>query len=229
MTPDGSSPIKLRGLEPFSKGGNRFCYVSPLDPSICLKVDQPHRSPNLRRERKSFLARLRPIRYFDENAQEAIALAELHKLVAGGKHPHLPRTFGLVETDLGWAHATDLVRDEDGRISQTLEMHLNSQGLSEEAVRAIREFKKAWLRTAPVTRELLPHNLLLRRGERESRLILIDGFGRKSLADRLPRALRERKASARLQSMNLRIEKFLALKENKRELPRRLSNLRRDQ
>lgn len=229
MTPDGSSPISLRGLVPFSKGGNRFCYVSPLDPSVCLKVDQPHRSPKLRRKRKSFLARLRPIRYFDENVQEAIALADLHKLAVGGKHPHLPRTFGLVETDMGWAHATDLVRDEDGRISQTLEMHLNSRGLNEEADEAIREFKNAWLRTAPLTRELLPHNLVLRRGERESRLILIDGFGRKSVANRLPRALRERKASARLESMDLRIEKFLTLKENNRELPRRLSNLKRDQ
>lgn len=229
MAGDKTTPIILNGLAPFSKGGNRFCYVSPLDPLICLKVDQPHRSPEMRRRKKSFSARLRPIRYFDENVSEVTALAKLHRMTPGGHHQNLPKSYGLIETDMGFAHATDLVRDVDGRISETLEMYLSRNGLDKDAIGAIDEFRDTWIRTALITRELLPHNLLIQKGKDGFRLILIDGFGRRTPANRLPVALRRIKVSTRLKNMEQRISLFLKRKEGCGELPQRLSNLDRDQ
>lgn len=227
MATTDEDPILLASREPFSQGGNRFCFVSPHDPSVCLKVDQPQRSPERRRRRKAGISRIRPLYYFDENAREAEALAKLHRHAPGGRHPNLPRTFGLVQTDLGPAHATELIRDSDGRISATLEMHLLRFGIDPPVSEAVNHFKTNWLITAPFTRELLPHNFVVKLGPGDNRLVLIDGYGRKHGFPQAPIVWRRKRAVARLKNLDRRIRDFLSRMEIGSNLPDRLKNLDR--
>lgn len=170
--------IELNKQEPFGKGGNRLCFVHPDDPSCCLKILQEHATPTKRRVKKRWLGRLRPLSSFDENLQELRALELCHERFAPSVLRHLPRSRGLFETDYGTAHGVDLIRDEDGRISQTMEQYVWENGLDSLMVEAINRIRQDWKHDIPSTRDLLPHNLLIKRVMGESSLILIDGYGR---------------------------------------------------
>lgn len=173
-----TTPIQLSQLEPFSKGGNRLCFVSPDDPNICLKVHQPERTPKLRRQRKSFPANLRPLVFFDENLQEHRSLQRHHNACPDAICRHLPATSGIVDTDLGNAHAMGLVRDENGLISQTIELYLWENGMDSRLTRALNAFRRDWMTAPPRSRDLLPHNLVLQLSADDSVIIIIDGYGR---------------------------------------------------
>ena len=60
--------LTLSKSSPFASGGNRDCYVHPLNPERCLKVIKKIRSPELRRAEKSFPANLRSLDSFNENS-----------------------------------------------------------------------------------------------------------------------------------------------------------------
>jgi len=172
-------PIPLANETPFSKGGNRLCFVHPGNSQRCLKVLNPTSTPELKRQGKRFPANLRPLRYFDENLQEYGALDAIHRNYPEEIRRHLPNTHGIVQTDLGHAHEVDLIRDRDGRIGQTLEQYLWNNSLDQTVEQAMAEFTADWLAGALPTRALLPHNIVVRHTDPGAVLILIDGYGRK--------------------------------------------------
>jgi hypothetical protein len=225
--PSGSL-ILLQSLVPFSKGGNRLCFVHPDAADTCLKVDQDHRTPAMKRRRKGFPGNLRPLRYYDENLQECRALETLHRQYPQALTRHLPRTFGLIETDQGLAHSMDLIRDEDGLISETVERILWRQGMDPLLERALDEFRRDWLNAAPPSRDLLPHNLLLRKAAGKGTVMLVDGYGRPG-GLRLPLFLRRRRALDKLQKLDERIGMVLRRKREGESPKERIGHLQRDQ
>lgn len=194
---------------------------------MCIKVDQSTRTPALKRQRKGLLGRLRPLTHYDENLQEWRALERLHGSYPIALTRHLPRSFGLVDTDQGIAHSMELVRDDDGLISETIERYLWVHGCDAQLTAALDEFRRNWLQAAPMTRELLPHNLLLRRQAAGASIVLVDGFGRPGRF-MLPRLLRRRRAAARLRGLDARIELVLQRRREGQDPKERIGHLQRD-
>lgn len=110
--------ILLDNREPCASGEDRLYFRHPEYKDRCLKVIRPDHTPEIRRSEKRFPANLRPLSLFDENLVEVAVLNYLQSSYQTQITKHLPRSFGLVETDLGrLAHETDLICDEDGLIS----------------------------------------------------------------------------------------------------------------
>lgn len=171
--------ILLKGQEPFASGGNRLCFRHPMNSERCLKVIRSDRTPAIRRSEKFFPANLRPLSTYDENLVEFTTLNFLHHNYPNQITRHLSRSFGLVKTDLGIAHETELIRDLDGRISQTLEQYIWENGMNSTVKQSIHIFKQDWSTKPPNTRDLIPHNFVIKLDTESARLILIDGFGRR--------------------------------------------------
>jgi len=222
------SIVHIQGLVPFSKGGNRLCFVHPDSADTCLKVDQANRTPAMKRQRKGILGRLRSLQHYDENLQEYRALRTLHRHYPESLTRHLPRTFGLVETDQGPAHSMELIRDGDGLISETLERYLWANGMDELLAQALAEFKADWLQSSPPSRDLLPHNLLLQKQGDKSTVVLVDGYGRHG-GWRLPYVLRRRRVLDKLRKFDERINIVLQRKHAGENPKERIRHLQRDQ
>lgn len=171
--------IDLNGCSPFSEGGNRWCYVHPNNPSRCLKVLKTGRVEQLR-ARASWYKRLRSARYFDDNLREADAHNQ--PAITSGRETvwqHLSRWYGLVDTSLGVAAETELILSR-GSVAPTLEHYLIEQGMTEAMQIAIDQFE-TWLRkTLLLTKNILPHNLVVQETPSGLRLVIIDGIGSSS-------------------------------------------------
>jgi len=220
--------VHIEGLVPFSKGGNRLCFVHPDAVNACLKVDQENRTPELKRQRKGLAGRLRPLRHYDENLQEYRALQALHQRYPESLTRHLPRTFGLVPTDQGMAHSMELIRDEDGLISETIERYLWANGMDELLRQALADFRQDWLQASPPSRDLLPHNLLLQKINGKGIVRLVDGYGRPT-GRRLPRFLLRRRVADKLRKLDQRIDVVLQRKRAGEDPKERIGHLKRDQ
>lgn len=220
--------IILKDTEPFASGGNRLCFRHLENRARCLKVIRPDRTPAIRRAEKRFPANLRPLSTFDENCVEAEVLNYLHDNYPIQITRHLPRSFGLVETDLGIAHETEIICDGDGRISQTLEQYVWENGINSTVEQAIRAFKEDWAVKPPRTRDLIPHNFVVRLDGRTAHLILIDGFGKKPvfrfpLADRSARS----RLGRRLKNFDYRVQLITQRKATGNGPMHRINNLKR--
>ena len=220
------SIVKLQDFEPFSQGGNRLCFVHPDRADVCVKVDQVDKTPELKRRRKGWIAFLRPLRHYDENYQESHALRQLHRHYPAITQ-HLPLSYGLVSTDQGVAHSMQLIRDDDGLISATIERYLWEHGNDLLSAQAIDEFKRNWLQASPPSRDLLPHNLLIQKLGSGARLVLVDGYGRPSRL-RFPRWIMRRRTIGKLRKLDRRIADVLQKKRMGEVPKRRVGILKRD-
>ena len=168
--------LRLGDREPFAVGGTRRCYVHPEDEALCVKVLRPDRTPEARRAAASGWRRLKRLPSFDDQRKEHRAYQRLKRL-GQLDYTHVPRFYGLVETDQGLGIVTALFRDSDGGFPKNLEQLLPS-GMSEPLQRAIGEFKDWLCRERFLTRDLLPHNIIAVADSRERfRLVIVDGIG----------------------------------------------------
>jgi hypothetical protein len=92
---------------------------------------------------------------------------------------HLAKWYGMVETNLGPASETELILN-DGEIAETLETYLFREGLTPEIQKALKTFE-TWLRTHLVlTKNIIPHNVVIKKENSSLILVIIDGLGCKS-------------------------------------------------
>ena len=177
--------LDLSEKQPFAIGDNRLCFRHPDDSGLCIKINRAGRAGRLRGQAPLY-ERLRREKHFDDNWQEFYAFQQ-PAIRTGGPElwRHLPRCYGWVETNLGPALISDFFADPSGDAAPTLEQYLKHHGRTPEIDEALDEFC-AFLRGSLVlTKNLLPHNLVVADLDRELRLILIDGIG---LATLLPLA-----------------------------------------
>ena len=162
---------------PFTIGGTRRCYVHPDDPSKCIKVLRPDRTALQRKRAAKGWRRLKPLASFDDQVKERRAYERLISRREELVFRHVPKYFGTVDTDMGIGIVTQLIRDFDGKFPATLEEALLLPATS-ELTSAVDQFKR-WLRDSLLlTRDLLPHNIIVvRRSEGVSRLMIVDGLG----------------------------------------------------
>jgi len=205
--------------------------VHPQHVDRCLKIHRPERTPTIRRQSKPFPGSLRPLRYFDENWGEAIQLKRFWEHYPEAIKKHLPRSYGTTETNLGSAHETDLIRDMDGRIAQSLEQYIWEHGIDSIAQKAIQEFTQNWITHPPKTRDLIPHNMVLQHTATGSRIRLIDGLGRPPTFSFFssPCKLSQSRATKRIRDLENRLEMILKAKEQQSPPPKyRLDGLNRN-
>ncbi len=170
------SVIELHDDLIFAGGGRRHCFLHPVDSGWCIKTLSERGDPAARRRSAVWYKRPRPLSMFDDNLRELESFHELEKL---GEEvwEHFPRCFGMHPTTRGRGIVTQLIRDEDGSVSQNLRDYVKEHGKT-MALRAALEPFFALLRCRVVlTRDILDHNLVVRTHADELTIFMIDGFG----------------------------------------------------
>lgn len=137
--------INLNEEASFAEGGNRKCYISPQDPDRCLKVLHKGLQEDLK-QRVPWYKKFKSDNYFDDNLREERAYSQkaLKDCNDLSVWDHLARWHGMVETNLGPASETELIRN-NSEIAETLESYLFREGLTVEITQAIQTFE-TWLR-----------------------------------------------------------------------------------
>ena len=172
--------INLDGVSSFAKGGNRRCYVSPINPKRCLKVLHENLLDKLK-ENSAWYRRLGKNAGLDDNLRERDAYNQraISSPINSSVWNHLAKWYGMVETNLGSASETELILN-DGEIAETLETYLFREGLTPEIQEALKTFE-TWLRTHLVlTKNIIPHNVVIKKENGSLFLVIIDGLGCKS-------------------------------------------------
>jgi hypothetical protein len=172
--------INLDGVSTFAKGGNRRCYVSPINPKRCLKVLHKNLLDKLK-ENSAWYKRLGNNAGLDDNLRERDAYNQraISSPINSSVWNHLAKWYGMVETNLGPASETELILN-DGEIAETLETYLFREGLTPEIQKALKTFE-TWLRTHLVlTKNIIPHNVVIKKENSSLILMIIDGLGCKS-------------------------------------------------
>ena len=109
--------------DPVGKGKERACFVHPDDPQKAIKVAHGDASEQSRRETR-----------FYQKLQKR-----------GGSDQHIPRFYGLCETNLGQGIVVDMIRDQDGEISRPLNWYLAEGYPIEEFEPYLAELKQSFL------------------------------------------------------------------------------------
>ena len=153
-----------------------MCFVHPDNPNRCLKITRPGILSKIKKN-KPWYKQLRSDESFDDNLREQNAY---NQKALKSNNPeiwnHLAKWYGMIETNIGIASETELIRNK-GEIAETLEEYLFRDGLTNEIKNAIEEFH-IWLREHLVlTKNLIPHNLVLASQEGKPIIKIIDGLG----------------------------------------------------
>ena len=168
--------IDLSGSTPFAEGGNRKCFIHPAQSDRCLKVIHPGLLEKIIKN-KPWYKKLRSKDSFDDNLREQEAYKQKALKANNPKvWKHLAKWHGMVETSLGMASETELIKN-NGKVAETLENYLFANGLTDEIKLAINQFHK-WLRENLIlTKNLIPHNLVIKKENGEIIIKIIDGLG----------------------------------------------------
>lgn len=201
---------------PFAQGGNRLCFVHPHDAERCIKVRRPDFTLQDLRRKKGFPKALLPLSHFDDNREEFAVISALARHPGEAAFEHVSRCYGFEDTDLGPGLVLELVRDADGRISETLKAQIWFDGYTPDCREAVEAFCTRWRELQIPSRDLLLHNILVQRDARGRirRLVVIDGLGSPNILPFtwLPATARQRKVERKIANLHLRIEQTLAKK-----------------
>lgn len=174
-----SKKLFLAASQPFAAGDHRLCYRHPHDENLCIKVNRQGKAQMLKAS-APFYKRFRSVDSFDDNQIEYRAFQQSAILRNTPEiWRHIPRCYGWVETDIGCGLVTDYYPSDNLNVpATTLEEYLKEFSVTPQLLSALKEFSAYLRRYLLLTKNLMPHNLLvLQESGGVLRLILIDGFG----------------------------------------------------
>lgn len=132
------------------------------------------------------------------------------------------RCFGFEETDLGLGLSSELICDDDGRISRTLKQHIWDNGYSGSLQHAVAAFAQLWCQLGVPSRDLLVHNIVVQFSNTSvvPRLVVIDGLGSASAWPESWRtqSMRQRRSQRKVENLHQRIDTLLTARA-KNEFP----------
>lgn len=154
-----SETVSLSPQDFVAEGTDRKCFRHPHNADRCIKILHPEcRTGRFWREIKYYLRlRQREVNFH-----------------------HLTSFHGLVDTSLGKGAVFDLVLDDDGRVSKSLDYYLglNDRSFNDWAAKEIEVLKSDLYDQWIVFHDLNPTNILVQRlGFDEYHLVVIDGIG----------------------------------------------------
>jgi hypothetical protein len=144
--------------DPIGKGKERECFVYPDDPQKAIKISIGSVIEQSRRE----------IKFYQKLKQRDDV-----------NDPHIPRFYGLCETNLGQGIVIDLICDQNGEISRPLNWYLAEGYPIEDFEPYLDELKKSFLQNLIIfNHDMTIGNLLFQKVSNTSaRLVAIDGLG----------------------------------------------------
>lgn len=149
--------IELNDSYLVGTGTNRSCYQHPNDKSKCVKVTISGDFTESNREKK----------YYKFLEKRDVSWEMLAKY------------YGTVETNMGEGLVFEIVRDEDGEVSQPLIHYFSSENLTDtlkEPMKKLQTLKKYLLNERIIVKDLSLANILYqKRDSSDDRLIIIDG------------------------------------------------------
>lgn len=154
-----SETVLLSAQDFVAEGTDRKCYRHPTHPDCCIKVLHPERRAG---------RFWREIRYFSSLERRGVDFR------------HIAEFRGRVSTNLGRGAIFELVRDDDDRVSRSLEYYLglNDADFNHWIVAQIEVLKQDLFDQWVVVHDLNPTNILVQRlGYDRYRLVVIDGIG----------------------------------------------------
>ena len=199
--------INLHGIRPFAAGGNRACYQHPDHKNICLKITHPY-LPKKLKNKAPWYKKLRNEKSFDDNAREEIAYKQRAIILNKEKiWAHLAKWYGFKQTSLGIASATELILNDE-IIADTLETYLFKHGKDKRIIDAIGDFEDWLMETLLLTKNILPHNLVVQKIDNKLVLKIVDGLGCSSFLQlpKLNKFFARRYVKRRIEYMRSRIE-----------------------
>lgn len=209
--------IELGHEEPLFLGGTRRVYQHPEHRDRCIKVLRHDRTGSARKARKRGWKSLLPASSFDDQRKE---LQAYQTLVRSSRNlpavwQLVPEYFGTVATDQGPGIVTRLYRNADGSWPENLEQRL-PRGLDAALARALSAFAQGLEQQCVLTRDLLPHNMIVVRCDSgEQQILVVDGIGN---ADFIPLANYSRwaaraKVRRKLRRLEVRVKMLLPLRD----------------
>ena len=129
--------IDLSNIKPFASGGNRNCYINPSNANTCIKVTKKEILEKIKKD-KAWYKKFRSNESFDDNLREQLAYKQkaITSPLDDSIWDHLAKWNGMVETSLGPASETELIKNDD-EIAETLENYLFREGLTDEILSLI--------------------------------------------------------------------------------------------
>ena len=142
--------IKLSIQQPFASGEERDVYFHPEDDGKCIKISNVRPSVDFRpetlRDRLFWVTRGCNTNYFDINYTDALFYQQLSRRNDPEVFKHLPKCYGLVDTDLGMGLVCELIRNGDGTNCMTMKQYIQKHGTISDpkVIKAVDDFLN-WL------------------------------------------------------------------------------------
>ncbi len=143
---------------PVGKGVERDCFVHPEDQSKAIKIPFKSHKTQTKREVKYY-------RHLEKRCFDGFT--------------HIPKYYGVVDTNHGEGFVVDLIRDDSGEVSKSLKWYLDN-GWEIDSFRAhIDELKSFFINHLVIFNyDMYADNILVQfNGGKVHRLVLIDGIG----------------------------------------------------
>ncbi len=202
--------ILLSNLKPFATGGNRQVFVHPLDSNKCIKVLLPQPGGMQYMQERSLGRWFRGESHYNKIKRDIRGYAYIESLRNPIVYRHIPRFYGVVQTDLGNGLVAQLLRDYDGGVSQTFRSRLSmARGYDNDIQRAVAEYKNFLLQNEIIISGINWGNLLSVKIEpNQERLYACDGHGSRVLIplERFVSPMRK----AKIQRLNARLDERIA-------------------
>ncbi len=155
----GMVMLELSNTTLVGKGLHREVHVHPDDSSKCVKVVVLRGEKETRREQAYY-------RFLQQRNIDWLSL---------------PKFYGNEDTNMGSGAVFDLIRDEDGQVSKTLEFYLDNlastSALVEPISQALSRLKQDLLEQNIITMTLKPKNMVLQQQNDGLRCLIIDNIG----------------------------------------------------
>ena len=173
--------ITLTPEDKFCSGGNRDIYYYDNKTKLIKITKQDVLQHRKDRQKNNFFKKFRRLKDFDENYEDD----NFYKNVKHEWFDFIPKSYGLVETNLGIGFMTENILNDDGTQTISLEKyisaHTNDKGNYIEANKvkcALYDLFYNILQTNFISRELKEFNIVVKKlTNGELKLYIIDGFG----------------------------------------------------
>jgi hypothetical protein len=173
----GDAPLRLSGQKPVARGSERCVYLHPLRADRLLKVLDP-RPPRRRASLRRISGRLlKSIELRSSRAEQAEQVRAFLRAPADAGPPPFSRSFGHVETELGWALEVERITPGNRALGPTLRDLAREDALDDATLALLNDVIRRidlWNLRAS---DLNPKNFVL--GDRDGlrQFVLVDGLG----------------------------------------------------
>ena len=142
--------LRLSAHQPFASGEERDVYLHPEDDGKCIKISNVTPPEDFRpkglRDWLFWVTRGRNTGYFDINYTDDLFYQQLGQRNDPEVFKHIPKCYGLIDTDLGKGLVCELIQNEDSTPCTTMKQYIQKHGAISDGkvIRAIDGFL-SWL------------------------------------------------------------------------------------